>query len=326
MPRASIIVTASNAADRLQDTLRSLCAQSFPDFEILVVDDGSTDDSAELAEAFGDLRIRVLRQRTRGTAGARNTGIAAARGCFVGFCDAGDCWAPTKLAEHVAQFQASPAVGLSYSGSEALGPNGRRAALWKTPRKRGIGAAEIFKRNPVGPASAAMIRRAALDSVAFRPPHESERDWWFDETFRQVETLELWLRFALVSDWEIVGIPSRLCSCCSAETTVPPVSVGKQIAAWERMVTKLSAQDRHFFGRHAAAARAYHLRHLARCAILAGEAPRAAQLLRAALASSLRPLAEEPRKTLAICASGLVLYLSRLPLFARLPGARGRSA
>ena len=81
MPRASIIVATHKCAQQLQDTLRSLCAQSFPDFEIIVVDDGSDDHSAEVAEAFGDLRIRVLRQRTRGLPAARNTGIAAARGC-----------------------------------------------------------------------------------------------------------------------------------------------------------------------------------------------------------------------------------------------------
>ncbi|MCA0938952.1 glycosyltransferase [Salipiger pacificus] len=323
MPRASIIVATHNSAQHLQDTLQSLCAQSFPDFEIIVVDDGSSDGSAELAEAFGDLRVRVLRQRTRGLAAARNTGIAAARGSLVGFCDAGDLWAPGKLAEHVALMQAAPSVGLSFSGSEILGEDGGRSRLWKTPRKRRFGAAAIFKRNPIGPVSTALFRRSALQRIAFRPPQETERDWWFDETFRQGEALELWLRFALVSDWEITGIPRTLCSCRDAE---PAASVGKQLAAWERMVTKLSAQDRHFFGRYTAAARAYHLRHLARCAIAAGDAPGAAQLLRGSLVTSPKPLAEDPGRTLALCASSLFLSLTSIPLLSRFSRRRGRSA
>ena len=323
MPRASIIVATHNSAQRLQDTLRSLCAQSFPDFEIIVVDDGSADRSAELAEAFGDLRIRVLRQRTRGLPAARNTGIAAARGCLVGFCDAGDLWAPEKLAEHMALMQSAPSVGLSFSACDMIRDQGPRYSLWKTPRKRLYGAAAIFKRNPIGPVSTALFRRAALQSIAFRPPQEAERDWWFDETFLQGEALELWLRFALVTDWEIAAIPRTLCSCRRAE---PHTTVGKQLAAWERMVTKLSAQDRQFFGRYAAAARAYHLRHLARCAIASGDAPGAAQLLRGALVSSRRPLTEEPGRTLAICASGLFLFLTSIPLLSRLSRRHGRSA
>ncbi|SDH14109.1 glycosyltransferase family 2 protein [Alloyangia pacifica] len=325
MPRASIIVTVGTTADRLQDSLRSLCAQSFPDFEIIVVIDGSVDGCSEVAEGFGDLRIRVLRQRARGIPGARNTGIAAARGSIIGFCDAGDLWAANKLAAHVEHLQSSSTIGLSYSGFEMVTAKGARTNMWKLPRRRAIGAAAIFKRNPIGPASSAVFRRAALDSIAFRPPQETERDWWFDETFRQVETLELWLRLALVTDWEIAGIPRRLCTCRSSSAD-PAASMGKQLAAWERMVAKLSAQDRHFFARHASVARAYHLRHLARCAIAVGDAPGSARLLRAALACSLRPIIEEPRKTLAICASSLLLTAARTPLYDRLAGQRGKSA
>ncbi|WP_353472962.1 glycosyltransferase family 2 protein [Salipiger sp. H15] len=324
MPRASIVVAASDGT-ALERTLRSLCAQTYPDFEIVVVDDGQAGDSAALAESIGDLRIRVLRQRTRGLAGARNTGIAAARGCFIGFCDAGDSWEPTKLAEHVSHLQARPAVGLSFSGSRTVTATGRRALLWQMPRQRRVGAAEIFRRNPVGAASNAVFRRGALLAMAFRPPQETERDWIFDETFRQCDALELWLRFALVTDWEIAAIPRPL-SLCLVNDDASAQSVGKEIAAWERIVAKLSAQDRHFFGRHGKVARAYHLRHLARLAIVAGDAPSAGQLLRAALASSLRPLLEEPRATLSVCAALLVLSLAGSAALDRLSSLRNRSA
>ena len=85
MPQATIVVPAYNVATTLADTLQSLLAQTCPDFEILVIDDGSTDRTVAVARAFGNPRIRIVQQPNRGLAGARNTGIAHARGDFIGF-------------------------------------------------------------------------------------------------------------------------------------------------------------------------------------------------------------------------------------------------
>ncbi|ANT61775.1 glucosyl transferase [Salipiger sp. CCB-MM3] len=326
MPCASIIVPAHNAADRLEPTLRSLCAQSRPDLEIIVVDDGSTDGTADLAESLGDLRIRVLRQRTRGVSGARNSGIAAARGSYIGFCDADDLWSPTKLAEHVLQFETRPTVGLSYAGYELLDAQGTPTGMKTTPPLRGTGAARVFRRNPVGNGSTAMFRRTALRGLAFRPPQETERDWWFDETFRQCETIECWLRFALTTDWEIAGVPGVL-SRCRAPANTSAARTDKHLAAWERMVGKLAALDRHFFGRHFRAARAYQYRDLGRLALANRDRSMAATLLRSALAASPSPLLEEPRATLSSCFGSLRLTLtgsSARPDTS--PQTRGRSA
>ena len=80
MPYASIVVPAFNAARTLPETLRSLLAQTFTDFEIVVVDDGSTDRTVAVARSFADRRIRIVQQPNRGLPGARNSGIDAARG------------------------------------------------------------------------------------------------------------------------------------------------------------------------------------------------------------------------------------------------------
>ena len=119
MSYASIVVPAFNAAATLPETLNALSAQSFGDFEIIVVDDGSSDRTVAVARSLGDRRIRVVQQPNRGLAGARNSGIAQARGEYIGFCDADDLWRPTKLAEHVAHLNSNPVVGLSFSGQSA---------------------------------------------------------------------------------------------------------------------------------------------------------------------------------------------------------------
>ncbi|MEH6647391.1 glycosyltransferase family 2 protein [Sulfitobacter sp.] len=86
MPIASIVVPVFNAVDELRDTMASLFSQTYIDYEIIVVDDGSNDGTATLLREYvNDPEVRVITQRNRGPAGALNSGIAAARGKFIGF-------------------------------------------------------------------------------------------------------------------------------------------------------------------------------------------------------------------------------------------------
>ena len=102
MPKATVVVPAFNASKTIVETLESLQAQSFQDFEVVVVNDGSTDATVDVIKRFlRDSRFRVVDQPNRGLAGARNTGIANAVGEYVGFCDSDDLWIPDKLARHV---------------------------------------------------------------------------------------------------------------------------------------------------------------------------------------------------------------------------------
>ncbi|EPX80518.1 glycosyltransferase family 2 protein [Salipiger mucosus] len=326
MPQASIVVPAFNAADTLGETLRSLLAQTHPDFEIVVVDDGSTDRTVAVARGFGDARIRVVQQPNRGLAGARNSGIAAARGAFIGFCDADDLWRPTKLAAHVAHLEANPEIGLSYSGSELIDAEGRPTGLAQRPRLQGVTPAHVFRRNPVGNGSAPVFRRAALDAIAFRPEGETRRDWWFDERFRQSEDVECWLRLALTTDWDIAGIPGLL----TRYRIVPgglSAGTARQEASWEAMVTKLTPLAPAFFARHARAARAFQQRYLARRAVSSGNASEARSRMRAALATAPLALAAEPAKTLTTLTATALLSLAGPATIDALRGlARRRAA
>jgi glycosyltransferase involved in cell wall biosynthesis len=103
----SVVIPAWNAAATLAETLASVAAQTLPADEVIVVDDGSTDATAAIAEAAGAL---VLRRPNRGTAAATNTGIAASRGDLVAFLDADDLWAHDKLAAQAAALAADPAL------------------------------------------------------------------------------------------------------------------------------------------------------------------------------------------------------------------------
>jgi len=311
MPHATIIVPAYNATSTLPATLASLLTQTYDDYEIVVVDDGSTDETADIIRAFAanHPRIRLVSQRNRGLAGARNSGIAAARGDIIGFCDADDLWHNNKLAAHVEHFKRAPHVGLSYAGSRLIDANGAPTGHSQRPRLQNFGTDHIFKRHPVGNGSAPVFRRAALQAIAWRPAFETERDWVFDETFRQSEDIECWLRLALRTDWAIEGVPGLL-----TEYRINPnglsANTERQLASWEHMVSKLRPYSPSFFARHENAARAYQLRYLARRAVCSGDAGSALSLVRRSLATSLAPLAEEPAKTLTTLAAALALSVS----------------
>lgn len=100
--RVSVIVPLYNKAPTVERALQSIAGQSFAEFEVIVVDDGSTDNGAALAGAFGDARIRVIRQANAGPGAARNRGIAEASGELVAFLDADDEWLPQFLATSIA--------------------------------------------------------------------------------------------------------------------------------------------------------------------------------------------------------------------------------
>ncbi|KIN60372.1 Glucosyltransferase [Sulfitobacter noctilucae] len=310
MPLVSIVVPAFNVAKTLPETLDALLAQTFTDYEIIVVDDGSTDTTAAVLEKYADIPgFNVIRQRNRGLAGARNTGIAAARGLYIGFCDADDLWLPEKLERHVAHLRAATNVGISYSGSALIDETGASLGMAQTPRLKNITPAHIFKRNPIGNGSAPVIRKAVFAAIAHRPASEQTRDWYFDETFRQSEDIECWLRIALTTEWTFEGIEGELTQYrvnaggLSAATDL-------QLAAWERMVAKLSLIAPEFFARTAKTARAYQLRYLARRAISDKDTGRAVDLLAQSFAQSWKPVWEEPRKTLTTIAAALVLRLA----------------
>lgn len=307
MPTASIIVPAFNVAATIGETLTFLLAQTFDDYEIIVIDDGSTDDTSVVVEPFcADHRVRLIHQRNRGLAGARNSGIAAARGEFIGFCDADDLWEAEKLAAHVRHLTRTRRVGVSYSGSSLIDDNGDVLRTRQRPRLRNVSTQHILKRNPVGNGSAPVIRRAVFEQIAYRPPHETTRDWYFDETLRQSEDLECWLRIALTTDWEFEGIPGLLTRYRISSGALS-ANTAQQFATWSQAIDKLYHLRPMFFDKHVPVARAYQYRYLARRAVSDLDGKRAAALMSLSMQSSVRPFFEEPAKSLVTLAAATVL-------------------
>lgn len=308
MPKATIVVPAYNVASTIKDTLNSLIQQTYSDFEILIIDDGSTDNTAEVVAPYlKDARVRYVKQANRGLAGARNTGIRKATGLYVGFCDADDLWDADKLRQHVRHFERNTYVGISYAGSRLIDEAGTPVGIAQSPRLKNVEAHHILKRNPIGNGSAAMFRREVFETIGFRHPAGSRHLCFFDERFRQSEDIECWLRIALTTDWVFEGIPGHLTDYrvvgggLSANTE-------RQLASWENVINKLRPLDPAFFAEHEAAARSYQYRYLARRAVSDGQGQVAMRYVREAAGASFAPLIEEPRKTLTTLAGALFAY------------------
>jgi glycosyltransferase involved in cell wall biosynthesis len=187
-PLVSIIIPTYNSARFIGDAVDSALAQTYPHCEIIVVDDGSTDETQTLlAEHYGD-RIRTISQENRGAAAARNTGIQAARGMLIQFCDADDQLLPEKVARGVAVFVQQPAITLLYTLCDHVEADGRTRIVTPHPP---LPSGDVFcdlLNGPLGNfvvTSSVMARRDALVKAG-----------GFNEDLPVAQDWELWLRLS----------------------------------------------------------------------------------------------------------------------------------
>ncbi|MDQ7841234.1 MAG: glycosyltransferase [bacterium] len=163
MPRVSVIITARNEEALIAEALGSVLAQSYRDFEVVVVDDGSDDRTTEVAEALSDPRVRVIRQPRIGRAAALNLAVAASSGEFLAPQDADDLWLPERLSRQVAFLDAHPEIALVGAGVMIRDARGRDRLYLRPTSDRAIRLAMGWG-NPIVH-TAALIRRRAMEVV-----------------------------------------------------------------------------------------------------------------------------------------------------------------
>jgi glycosyltransferase involved in cell wall biosynthesis len=299
----SVIVPAYNASRFIDGAIDTVLAQKHRRFEMLIIDDGSTDDTAERVHRRHDPRIQLIQQANRGLAGARNTGIRAARGELLAFLDADDRWHPEKLSQHVAHLTSKPEVGVSYSASELIDDDEQPLGIRQQPKLSGVSARDVFLRNPVGNGSAPVIRREVMAKIGFASPHDPAETWYFDETLRQSEDIECWMRIALTTNWKFEGLAMPL-TLYRVNAGGLSANLEKQLQTWEGMVERASRLNPEFVKSLVGAARAYQLRYLARRAVRLLDGKRALALMWRATRLHPGLWVEEPaRSTLTLAAA-----------------------
>lgn len=196
-PVVSVVIPAYNAAWCVGKAIDSVLAQDFRDFEVIVVNDGSTDETASVLAGYGET-IRVVNQVNGGLSNARNSGIREARGEFVAFLDADDWWLPGKLRQQVALMRQHPEVGFSSTTARVEDPEGNLVNVWSCAHWEGPFLAHLFGSNAdvAGSGSAVIARRKLFDRIG-----------GFDETLRSLEDIDMWMRLAAVSEYACLEEP-----------------------------------------------------------------------------------------------------------------------
>ncbi len=162
-PLVSVITPAYNAAATIEATLRSALDQTYDHLEILVVDDGSTDETVAIVQDMQDNRLCLIQQSNQGVAAARNRAIAEARGSLIAPLDADDIWYPTKLATQVRRMEAGgPAMGMVYSWWVRIDETGQIRGSSFPCRAEGSVALRLLYANFIGNASVPLYRRDAV--------------------------------------------------------------------------------------------------------------------------------------------------------------------
>ena len=193
----SVVIATYNMGHYLVQAVQSVLSQSYPNVEVQIVDDGSTDDTANLVRQWrNDPRVRVHAQSNAGQARAKNTGVSLSRGRFVAFLDADDLWLPGKLARQMELFRGRPELGVVYSDYQCMDGEGRPLAKGVTPMRRGWVSGALLIENFVC-YSAGVVRRECL-----------ERSGCFDETLGMGIDYDLWLRLSAHYQFDFVPEPT----------------------------------------------------------------------------------------------------------------------
>jgi glycosyltransferase involved in cell wall biosynthesis len=185
MPKVSVIIPCYNAMPYLSETVDSVLRQTYTNFEIIIIDDGSSDKTVEWASQLTDPRIKLISQENKGAAGARNTGIANSQGEYIAFLDADDLWEPTKLEKQVQCLDKNSSVGLVHTWIAFVDAHGKPTGKIMTTDGEGNIWKQVAEYNPVRCGSTSMIRRCCFETVGL-----------FDQSLRFVEDWDMWIRIA----------------------------------------------------------------------------------------------------------------------------------
>jgi glycosyltransferase involved in cell wall biosynthesis/GT2 family glycosyltransferase len=200
MPTVSVVIPTFNRATLVVEALRSVLCQTFRDYEIVVIDDGSTDSTRDvLAPSVEDGKVRYVFQPNQGESAARNRGIRMARGKYITFLDSDDLYLPHKLERQVAYLDTHPEVALVHSGYSKFDDAGADLGYRDTSRLSGrIYPRILLEWSVLMAVPTVMVRASVLAEVG-----------GFDEAMRQAPDLDLWRRIAM--RYPIAAIPEELC-------------------------------------------------------------------------------------------------------------------
>ncbi len=227
-PAVSVVIPAYNVAEVVGRAIDSVLAQAFVDFELIVVNDGSTDHIADVVKQYG-VQVHLLSKRNGGLSSARNAGIQVARGEYVAFLDADDWWMPEKLTCQVSAMQARPDAVFCSTAARLVNPKGETVGEWRCGSCQGSALEAIFSTNAyvAGSGSAVLARRQALLDAG-----------GFDERLRSLEDIDMWMRLAAIGGYHCLDLPLAI-------ILKQPQSMSRQLDTMRDAAVAVVRKNRH---------------------------------------------------------------------------------
>jgi len=196
MPNISVVIPVYNGTNYLREAIASVLAQTYTDYEVLVIDDGSTDGTWELIQSYGE-RVRGFRKPNGGVSTALNLGLEEMRGQWFAWLSHDDLWLPEKLEKQVAFLEANPQFKACYTDYFEIDAQGNQLREVETPwYPRSQSMRVLFGRMYIGGCTM-MVDRACFDRVGL-----------FNENLRTTQDVEMWFR--ILRCYEIGGLPEKL--------------------------------------------------------------------------------------------------------------------
>lgn len=292
-PRVTVVIPAYNVRTYIEAALVSLERQTFAAFEAIVVDDGSTDGTAEVVQPFcdRDARFRLLTKPNGGLSSARNYGIRHAQADYIALLDGDDVYEADKLANHVAWLDRDPQIGVIYSASKIIRDDGQ--PTWMTLSGKPISSdplVSLLCKNFVGHGSNAVFRSVLIDEVGE-----------FDETLRSSEDVDFWLRIAATDRWRFHREPLPL-SGYRVRPSGLSFNVAQMQRSHEQVLQSACQRSPQRVAPWMPTAHAYMYRFLARIALTAGDTEQARQLIHQAWSSDRSIFYRDPRSLVTLVA------------------------
>jgi len=195
-PLVSVVIATYNMAQHLPSAVQSILAQTYENIELLIIDDGSSDNTQNVLEPFlKDSRAIYRRQENKGQAAAKNHGVFEAKGKYIAFLDADDMWVSEKLELQIPVFSKSKAIGIVYAKVMCINESGEHIGIASNNMLRGRLSSQLFVRNNIG------FGTSVVKKECF------ERLGGFNESIRMGIDYDLWLRFSTQYEFDYVDSP-----------------------------------------------------------------------------------------------------------------------
>ncbi len=196
MPLVSVILPVFNGERTIEETIKSVLTQTLKEFELIIIDDGSTDRTLEIIRQFFDPRIQIFSYPNAGQPASRNRGLQKASGDLVAFIDADDLWTPQKLMSQYQALQQNPTVAVAYSWTQWIDTDGKPIEGGSCLNFSGDVYENLLLNDFIASGSNPLIRRQAIDSVGV-----------FDTSLSNAHDWDMWLRLAV--SHKFVSIPEQ---------------------------------------------------------------------------------------------------------------------